>query len=274
MSKKTADDRDTVEDPPREVNKHGVPVADGPPDQAPADNSSQGRYHGYTDAQVARIEAEKDQRLPQPSAESEAVQPGTRSNSTTPAGRLSSMTRPPGREQKRRPNMTVTSINEPQASRAVMLTPQSINEPTELPDFGGFPPVTPVLTSLTPDTAVIGGADVTMKVSGTGFTPASVITFNGGDEPTSFTSPTEVSTGVKPSTATTPGAYPVTVRNGDLDSGQLSFTFTAAEPEAEATWGADPDELEDEIEQAREDGEFVPTHKSVTVKKTTVKVRK
>ena len=81
MSKKT----DEVDNPPREVNKHGVPVADGPPDQAPADNSSQGRYHGYTDAQVARIEFEKDPPPAQPTAASEAVPPGTEEQPNDPS---------------------------------------------------------------------------------------------------------------------------------------------------------------------------------------------
>jgi hypothetical protein len=97
-------------------------------------------------------------------------------------------------------------------------------------DLGTVDPVPPepaVLTSITPDTAVIGDPDLTLSAIGTGFTAESVIVFNGGDEPTTFVSATEVTTGVKPSTATTAGAYPVFVRGADgAETASLDFTFT------------------------------------------------
>jgi hypothetical protein len=139
----------------------------------------------------------------------------------------------------------------------------------------------PIVESVSPNTAVIGDPDITMTVSGIGFTEASVISFNGGEEPTTFVDGGRLTTIVKPSTATTPGSYPVTVANGDKVSGAASFTFTEAgafaamNPVSETvqpaderggTWGiartdpdvdpADPDELEDEIEQAKAEGEF------------------
>lgn len=87
-------------------------------------------------------------------------------------------------------------------------------------------PVTPTLTSISPDTAVIGDADLTLTATGTDFTPQSVITFNGGNENTEFVSDTELTTIVKPSTATTAGAYPVTVKTSTLESDAVDFTFT------------------------------------------------
>jgi len=87
-------------------------------------------------------------------------------------------------------------------------------------------PVTPTLTSIDPDTAVIGDPDVTLTVTGSDFTPQSVITFNGGNETTEFVSDTELTTIVKPSTATTAGAYPVTVKTSTLESDAVDFTFT------------------------------------------------
>jgi hypothetical protein len=152
----------------------------------------------------------------------------------------------------------------------------------------------PILESISPNTAVIGGPDVTMTASGIGFTEASVISFNGGEEPTTFVDGGRVTTIVKPSTATTPGSYPVTVANGDKVSGEASFTFTeagafaavnpegpteqpaddTAERKTSGSWGlaktdadpADPDELEDEIEQAEEEGEFKSTHPKTKTK--------
>jgi hypothetical protein len=140
----------------------------------------------------------------------------------------------------------------------------------------------PILESISPNTAVIGGPDVTMTASGIGFTEASVISFNGGEEPTVYVDGGRLTTIVKPSTATTPGSYPVTVANGDKVSEAASFTFTEAgafaamnptdetaeRPSEAKVWSdadpADPDELEDEIEQAEEEGEFKSTHKPKT----------
>jgi len=84
------------------------------------------------------------------------------------------------------------------------------------------------LTSLSPNTAVSGSADVVMSCIGTGFTPNTVIKFGDYDEPTTFVSPTEVTTGVKPSLFQ-PAAVPVSVREATVSSESLDFTFTAPE---------------------------------------------
>lgn len=85
----------------------------------------------------------------------------------------------------------------------------------------------PHLTELDPDTAVVGGDDLVMHVRGTGFTPQSVIVFNGGDERTTYVSATELTTIVKPSTASGPWTVPVTVRNPYAPvSDPRDFTFT------------------------------------------------
>lgn len=93
---------------------------------------------------------------------------------------------------------------------------------------------TPAADRLVPAEAVIGDPDFTMSVQGVRFADGAVIVFNGGDEPTEFVSDTELTTGVKPSTATTAGTYPVAVRNPDGQvSNELGFTFT--EPVARKT---------------------------------------
>jgi hypothetical protein len=83
----------------------------------------------------------------------------------------------------------------------------------------------PTLASLTPNTAVVGGPDVTMTVAGTGFTAATQVVWNGTPETTVYVSATEITTVVKPSTASGPGVIPVGV-TGAPDT--LDFTFTAA----------------------------------------------
>jgi hypothetical protein len=85
----------------------------------------------------------------------------------------------------------------------------------------------PILTQLVPSAAAIGDPPVVMTVNGSGFTSQSIIVFNGGDEPTTFVSDTELSTVIKPSLASAPGTVPVTVRNGPLVSEPRNFMFTS-----------------------------------------------
>lgn len=96
----------------------------------------------------------------------------------------------------------------------------------------GPAPVLPLqLLSLEPDHAEIGGPDLTLLVSGSGFQPGAVILFNEGEEATVFVSEQQVTTLVKPSTAGTPGSYPVQVRNPDGGvTNEAPFTFTQALP--------------------------------------------
>jgi hypothetical protein len=86
------------------------------------------------------------------------------------------------------------------------------------------------VTGITPTTAVCGGPDVTLHVQGTGFTPATVILFNGLEEPTVFVSATDVTTVVKPSLFLVPADCPVSVVGAG--SAPVTFSFTAALREA------------------------------------------
>ena len=72
-----------------------------------------------------------------------------------------------------------------------------------------------------------------MTITGENFTKSSVIYFADQPEPIVFVSGTEISTVVKPSLGWGAVTVPVKVRNGALDSNELSFTFTeAASPPA------------------------------------------
>lgn len=111
---------------------------------------------------------------------------------------------------------------------------------TSLPpeNTGGEPePETPVtLTSLSPNTAVLGDPDFTLSCIGTGFSEATIINFANQDEPTTFVSDTEVTTGVKPSLGWGPNQpLPVFVYDNGNASQMLDFTFTEpVAPEGEA----------------------------------------
>jgi hypothetical protein len=91
-------------------------------------------------------------------------------------------------------------------------------------------PAVPTLSALSPNTAVLGSADVVMECQGSGFIEGwSVIVFNGYEEPTTFIDEGHITTGVKPSIFTVAEGLPVLVRTpGVGDSAALDFTFTAA----------------------------------------------
>jgi hypothetical protein len=93
------------------------------------------------------------------------------------------------------------------------------------------PPPAPVLTSIDPTSAEIGGADVTLTCTGSGFTEESVIVFNGSAEPTTFVSDTELTTIVKPSTASIVISVPVAIYQDSGRSGDQMFSFTEAAEE-------------------------------------------
>jgi len=91
----------------------------------------------------------------------------------------------------------------------------------------------PILDSLEPAEAEVGGPDLTLRCLGSGFSAASVIVFNGGDEVTMFVSETELTTGVKPSLVSMSVPVPVQVRNGLQPEAPISApqTFTFVDPE-------------------------------------------
>jgi hypothetical protein len=98
-------------------------------------------------------------------------------------------------------------------------------------DFTDIASITPVLSSLNPNTAVSGDPDFVLSCVGTNFRSSSVIIFGIEDEPTTFVSDTEVTTGVKPSLFA-PAVVPVKIRTPGLaDTDPVDFTFT--EPVAE-----------------------------------------
>jgi len=89
----------------------------------------------------------------------------------------------------------------------------------------------PIITSLVPNTATVGGADFTLQVLGTGFTSTSVIYINGvAASPTTFVSETELSTPVDMGLVLNPVVAPITVVDGSVTSAALDFTVVAAPP--------------------------------------------
>lgn len=88
-------------------------------------------------------------------------------------------------------------------------------------------PAPSVVDSLAPPTAVIGDVAFDVHVHGTDFTEESVIVFNGIDEPTTFVSNTELTTGVNMPLWTVPVVVPVLVRTNTVESNSVNFEFLA-----------------------------------------------
>ena len=99
-----------------------------------------------------------------------------------------------------------------------------------LAEGGVISPFTiPVLTGIAPSTAVVGSPPLTLTATGSDFTEDSKIIFNGGEEPTVFVSDTELTTEVRPETASGDITVPVMVRTGSWESAEFDFTFSAAQ---------------------------------------------
>lgn len=85
----------------------------------------------------------------------------------------------------------------------------------------------PTITSLSPGSATIGDPAFDMHVIGTGFTPESKIIFGDYEEPTTFNSPTDISTGINMPLWLAPAVVPVFVANADgAYSNAQDFVFS------------------------------------------------
>ena len=97
------------------------------------------------------------------------------------------------------------SINEPHGSQVIPPgagagTGESVEHPPgSVPPGPGGEQAKPEIEALDPDEIEMGAADTVLHVHGSGFTEQSVIHFAGHDEPTSFVSESEITTGLKPS---------------------------------------------------------------------------
>ena len=150
----------------------------------------------------------------------------------------------PGQGQQGQPGQqahpaTGASINEPPGSQVI---PEGAGAGTGEERPGTNPPTggqdqAPTIEALDPDEIEIGAPDTVLHVHGTGFTDKSVIHFAGHDEPTSFVSDTEVTTGLKPSLWQEAVVVKCSVKNGTAESEEEEFEFldAAEEPASRKT---------------------------------------
>jgi len=121
----------------------------------------------------------------------------------------------------------------------------------------------PTLSGLEPSTAAIGDPSFDIKVSGTGFVQDSVIVFAGYDEPTQLNEDGTLSTGVNMGVWHGAATLPVCVRNGNLVSEPLEFTFTGGEArKADERDHYDPDRDDDDRDDDEHDDDGKPARKA------------
>ena len=91
----------------------------------------------------------------------------------------------------------------------------------------------PAITSLSPSSAPVGSAQVSLTINGSGFLNSSTLTFNGISHPVSFISATQLQTTLTAADLSASGSFNVVVTNpapGGGDSQPAAFTVTIPVP--------------------------------------------
>ncbi|HYL11567.1 MAG TPA: choice-of-anchor tandem repeat GloVer-containing protein [Terriglobales bacterium] len=93
----------------------------------------------------------------------------------------------------------------------------------------------PTVTSISPTSAIAGGAGFTLTVNGTNFVSGSTVNFNGNARTTTFVSAMQLTTAILASDIATAGIFNVTVTNpGDGTSTPASFTVLTPQQATQA----------------------------------------
>jgi hypothetical protein len=100
------------------------------------------------------------------------------------------------------------------------------SDSTTIPLTGSGVPA-PVLTSLSPSTAVAGGPAFTLTVNGSNFATGAVVKWNGGARTTAFVGATKLTAAILAADIVAAANYTVTVVSGGVTSNSLTFTVTA-----------------------------------------------
>ena len=87
------------------------------------------------------------------------------------------------------------------------------------------PRLLPIITALQPSSVEAGGSAFTLTVSGGNFVSSSVVRWNGANQPTTFTSPTQLSATISSADIAAAGTVLVTISNPDGISNVSTFTI-------------------------------------------------
>jgi YVTN family beta-propeller protein len=102
-------------------------------------------------------------------------------------------------------------------------TSQSVNDQS--------PPPTPTITTISPNSAVAGGAAFTLTINGTNFVASSMVKFGGSAPATTFVNSTQLTAAIPAASIASTGTPAVTVTNpapGGGTSNAINFTVTSS----------------------------------------------
>jgi hypothetical protein len=109
---------------------------------------------------------------------------------------------------------------------------ENVATPLPLPPLGWDQPpveIAPVVTSITPAYARVGGPDIVATLNGSAFNGPTVATYGGIDRPTTLISGTQVKFPIAVSAEVGPRVVPVTAHTGALAAaGSVNFQIIAA----------------------------------------------
>jgi YVTN family beta-propeller protein len=95
------------------------------------------------------------------------------------------------------------------------------------------PPPTPTITTISPNSAVAGGAAFTLTINGTNFVAGSMVNFGGSAPATTFITSTQLTAAIPAASIASAGTMAVTVTNpapGGGTSNAVNFTATSGGP--------------------------------------------
>lgn len=98
------------------------------------------------------------------------------------------------------------------------------------PSVNNQPPLTPTITTISPNSAVAGGAAFTLTINGTNFVAASVVNFGGSAPATTFVNSTQLTAAIPAASIASAGTPAVTVTNpasGGGTSKAIYFAITS-----------------------------------------------
>lgn len=95
-------------------------------------------------------------------------------------------------------------------------------------DYARVTVATPVLIALSPSSKTAGTGAFEVIITGTGFTPSSVVRWNGSSRTTTYNSPTQIRTAITAADIAASGIASVTVANGATVSNSLPFAIEPA----------------------------------------------
>jgi uncharacterized protein (TIGR03437 family) len=127
-------------------------------------------------------------------------------------------------------------VNQPVAGGVLDVNGAALTPATFTPAMITFNPQinpVPVVTSISPNAAVVGSPDFTLTVTGSGFLPGSIVTWNGENRATIFVSPTSLTALIPATDLTVAVGASVAVANptpGGGNSNAVSFTITNPVP--------------------------------------------